>query len=404
MRKYRRSGRAGRFGGIVAAILCLSPAWPAAAPLPPEIERLGEEGAGLLHNLEFDRARQLYEKLCRDYPGHPAGRVMLGTAAWWQAWQGLARPDDVLTQETDRILDQGIELARKLAIPERPDQPGREWDPCAGEFFLGGALGVKAHCALLRGNWLTAVKGGRESLQSLRKLSSCTGYADEACLGMGIYSYQAARLPWHLKWISRFLMGRYGTTEEALALLERAAARARWLKFDAQCTLVGFYLGEERAPERALPHARAMVREKPASPLARLLLARTLNRNGKFAEALTEARFTLDAAHDPGSPAARIAPAVRCEEGIALIGLGRLAEAEAGLVPATEARDGNLWAAEARLRRGNAFDLMGSRDLAVAEYRLVAQQPDRKPQAEAAKRRIKRPYTWADFEGEIHTR
>jgi predicted Zn-dependent protease len=391
MRKNRRSGRASLTGTIVAvllAVLVTGPAAKAAASLPPEMERLGEEGAVLLQNLEFDRAITIYDRICREYPSHPAGWVMLATAAWWQAWQGLARPEDVLTPETDRILEHAIELARAMSAA-----PGAY---CESRFFLGGAIGVKAHCALLRGNWLTAVKGGRESIQLLRQLAECSEYSEEAYLGMGIYEYQAARLPWSLRWISRFLIGGYGTTENALAHLERAATKSRWMRFDAQATLVGFYTLTERTPGKALPHARNMARERPSSPLTRLLLARTLNYDGRFAEALEVASSSPETC--------RVGPILRCEQGIALTGLGRLPEAEAVLVPAMEVGDGNIWTGAVRLTCGQVLDLMGSRTQAVAKYRLVAACPDRKSQAETAKRRIRQPYTWTDFEREIHPR
>ena len=383
-------------GFLLAALV------PAAAGLPlpaaamlPAVEEAAERGSAALYDLEFDRAREIFTGLQEALPEHPAGPALLATAMWWQARYWYRTPTSAESKTVDRYLDEAIRLSRRLA--EDPETA------CEGQFFLGGSLGVRAHWQLLRGKWLAAAVGAREAIVVLRPLVSCTPYGEEAYFGLGLYQYAASRLPWTLRWLSKFIVG--GTDRaEALGMLERAAGRARWMRTDAQGTLALLYTIFDPSPGRALIYSGMMVRERPSSPLAHSLYAQALAFSGRWKETLAETARSLERAKEPGSTFAHEAAAFHYYRGIAFMGLRRLPEAIDALTIAVTADKRAPWVSAVFLKRGCARDLAGDRNGAVRDYKAVLKLPDPWKQHGRAKEFLDRPFTWEDFAAEMTPR
>ncbi|MEK7477524.1 MAG: hypothetical protein AAB152_18035 [Candidatus Coatesbacteria bacterium] len=363
-----------------------------AAAMSPDIERAAEKGARELYDLDFDRARETFVRLRTDHPDHPAGPTLLATALWWQARYWYRTPSDDESAVLTGYLEEAIRLSRGLA--------GRPGMACEGQFFLGGALGVKAHWQMLRGKWAAAAMGARESILVLRPLVSCSPFGEEAYFGLGLYEYAASQLPWTLRWLSRFIVGR-SNREEALGMLERAATRSQWMRTDAQGTLALLYTVFDPAPEKAIVYAEMMVRERPTSPLAHSLYAQALAFSGRWAETLAETARDLEIARTPGSTFAHEAAAFHYYRGIALMGLRRLPEALDALTVAVTTDSRAPWISAVHLKRGNARDLAGDRKGAKEDYKKVLKLPDPWHSHKRAKEFLKRHFSWSDFAKEI---
>jgi len=380
--------------GVAAALAVMALAAPASA-MPPEVERAAEQGAHELYNLDFDRARETFARLRAAHPDHPAGPALLAAAIWWQARYWYRTPSDADSTVILGYLDEAVKLARTLAA-----------DPataCEGQFFLGGTLGVKAHWQLLRGKWVAAAMGAREAVLVLRPLTSCSPYGEEAYFGLGLYEYAASKLPWSLRWLSRFIVGR-ADRAEALGMLERAAGRARWMRTDAQGTLALLYTVFDLSPGRALVYADMMVRERPQSPMAHSLYAQALAFAGRWNETLEETRRDLELAREPGSLFAHEAAAFHYYRGMAFMGLRRLPEALDALTIAATSDSRAPWVSAVFLKRGCARDLAGDRKGAIEDYRTVLKLPDPWHQHKRAKVFLKHPFSWAAFEEEFTPR
>jgi tetratricopeptide (TPR) repeat protein len=377
---------------VAALILAVAGLPRPATGMSPDIERAAEQGAHELYNLEFDRARETFARLRTGFPGHPAGPTLLATAIWWQARYWYRTPSEGESTIIAGYLDEAIRLSRSLA--------GRPDTACEGQFFLGGALGVRAHWQMLKGKWAAAAMGARESILVLRPLVSCSPFGEEAYFGLGLYEYAASQLPWTLRWLSRFVVGR-SNRAEALNMLERAADRSRWMRTDAQGTLALLYTVFDPAPERALIYAEMMIRERPTSPLAHSLYAQALAFSGRWTETLAETARDLEAARTPGSTFAHEAAAFHYDRGIALLGLRRLPDALAAFTVAVTTDSRAPWISAVHLKRGNARDLAGDRKGAVEDYKKVLKLPDPWHSHKRAKEFLKRPFSWAEFTREI---
>ncbi len=380
---------------LLAATLAVLVTRPAGA-LPPDIARMAEEGSAHLYNLEFDQAFAAFERLRAAHPEHPAGYGLLASTRWWQAKYAFTKPDAKSSALVAKELQSAIKLARAMIkVPATR---------CEGQFFLGGALGIQAHWELVQHNWVAAAMGARRSVTVLETLEACPPYDAEALFGIGLYEYAAARLPWSLRWLSRYITGVGADSAGGLAKLEQAAERSHWVRTDAQATLVGAYTYYDRDPAKALRFAGMFLHEHPDSPMAHTLHAQALAISGRFAETLEATDAGLIRGRVPGSPFALEATAYHYWRGIALLGLGRAAEAVTAFTLAIEAKGRAPWVTAALLKRGCAHDLLGHRAPAQADYRAMLKRPDHWDEARLARAHLKHPFTWGDFDAEIAPR
>ncbi len=367
----------------------------AARALPPDVEQMAAVVQEQLYNLDFPAARTTLQGIAAAHPDHPVGPAMLAAAKWWQARYTSVPPNDEETAEMDRIIERAVTLSKKHAA-----NPATE---CEGRFFLGGALGIRAHWELLRGHWYGAAMGARGAVIALRPVLSCSEWANEALFGLGHYEYVAARLPWSLRWISRLVVGK-ADRDGGLLKLERAANDARWVRNDAQATLALILTVFDTEPERGLTHAIRFVTERPNSPMAHSLHIQALMFCRRWDDALAASANALARAAQPGSTFALETAAYRYFQGMALLGQRKPAEAVVSFSTAAEAAGRQPWRTSATLKRGCAKDLQGDRAGATADYKAVLALPDPWRQGRRAKLYLKRPFTWDDFLGELSPR
>jgi tetratricopeptide (TPR) repeat protein len=363
-----------------------------AQALDPGLAALAEKGGACLYDLEFDRGTATFEQLAREYPGHPAGPMLVAATHWWKARYWFAKPDKAGEKVLDARLTEAVRLAR--AMHDRLETR------CEADFFLGGALGARAHWELLKGNWMKAALGARESVSVLYATLSCSEYADEARFGLGIYEYAAASLPWSLRWLSRFVVGGSPTKEEGLAKLAAAAERSRFMRNDAQSTLVIILSLHRNDPAGAMKYAGMLARERPRSPVARSLLAQALFFSGQYDRVLDETGASLDRAGEPGSTFATEIPAFCYFRGMTLAMKGNLPDAVSAFDRAVATKGRAAWITASRLKRGCLFDLMGRRSEAVADYQAVLKSPDPWRLGKLARKHLAKPCTAEEFRAE----
>lgn len=372
-----------------SAVLACTLGAVAAPAMPPEMERLALEGQAFLYELDFDRAEAAFGRLRREHPAHPAGACLLGAAAWWKARYAFEAPDAASSRRVSRLLLEAASLAERMTISRAT--------ACEGRFFLGGTLGILAHWELLRGRYVEAAKQGRRAVQVLAKLSACPEYADDAAYGLGLYGYETSRLPWELRWLSKFIIGGYANRTKSLVLIEQAARGARYMRSDAQASLAYIHAAYDRDPPRSLTFAEMLRAERPESPIALTLVLEALAVGGRHDEVLDASARGLERARPPGSMFQREAAAYRYHQGLALLGLRRLKEAVDAFSAAINAGGRPIWVTASRLKRGCAYDLLGERERARQDYRAVLAGPDPWLQGLRARRYLKRPFRWEDL-------
>ena len=379
--------------GLLSAVFLILALDPGAGrAMEPGIARLADKGLTCLYNLEFNPAMAVFEELRRTYPGHPAGSALMATATWWQARYWFAKPDEAASASMELHLKEAIALARELA-----DKPG---SACEGGFFLGATLGIKAYWDMIQNKWVRAVLDSREAVEILKPVLSCTEFAAEASFGLGIYEYHAARLPWHLKWLSSFLVSDMTDKQNALVRFRFAAEHSRYMRNDAQGTLALIHALYDPDPPSAVRYASLLAAERPDSPMAHGLLIQALAVSGRWEEALRMADRLIS--RDAGF--ASESATYRYWKGIALLGLKRPEEARENFSMAIVSPGRLPWITASYFKRGCAYDLLGKRKEAKADYVTVLKRPDPWNEGRRARTYLSRRFTWDDFPREISPR
>jgi len=370
--------------------LALPPA--GADALPPALARDAETGIAQLYRLEFDSAMATFEKMKKDYPTHPAPPTLEAAALWWRSRYSFADPTPESSKAVARNVKEAVTLGRKMAK-----------DPalaCEANLFVGGALGVGAHWELLEGSWFSAAMDARAAVHTLRPLLSCSEYADEACFGLAMYEFAATNLPWHLRWISSVLIGGMNNRDRAMERFARAATGGKFLRSDAQGSLVVAYAYYIPDPVRGEFWSALMVKERPDSPMAAGLRLQALAFIHDFAGTVALADKWLEKTGATGKESAGF----HYWRGIGLLGLKRPAEAEEAFTASLAGQGRPVWKAASLFKRGCAKDLQGRRADALLDYRAMKKTNDPWLEADRAAIYLARPFTWEDFPREITPR
>jgi len=360
--------------------------------LPPGLARDAETGISQLYRLEFDAAMATFERMKKDYPGHPAPATLEAAGLWWRSRYSFDDPTRESSKAVAANVKEAVALGRIMA-----KNPALE---CEANLFIGGALGVGAHWELLEGSWFSAAMDARAAVHTLRPLLSCSEYADEACFGLAMYEFAATNLPWHLRWISSVLIGDMNNRERSLERFARAAIGGKFLRSDAQGSLVVAYTYYVLNPEKAAYWSAMMVKERPDSPMAAGLRMQSLAFIHDFDGTLALADKWLEKVGQAGIESA----AFHYWRGIALLGQKRPLEAERAFTASLAGQGRPVWKAAALLKRGCAKDIQGSRTEALLDYRALKKANDPWLEADRAAIYLSRSFTWEDFPREISPR
>ena len=100
----------------------------------PLVRKQGAEGLALLYNMEFEKARSIFDEIDQRYPNHPVGPFLNGLNIWWRILIDLSDTshDDAFFQAMNETIDRCEEIL--------DGDPGN-FD---ATFFKGAALGFRA--------------------------------------------------------------------------------------------------------------------------------------------------------------------------------------------------------------------------------------------------------------------
>ena len=217
----------------------------------------------------------------------------------------------------------------------------------------------------------------------------------DANLILGIYRYVVAILPRAFRMMA-YLVGFDGGKDEAIRLIEEAAAYPGEAQTEAKFALVLLYNREEEygPAQRVLSELK---RQYPRNRLVWLESASTWLRDERPAMAevaLFQGFMKLDA--DDRDRMFGEEAVWRLKRGTAQVALGKPADAEADLIAAASANARGWVSGRAHLELGKIADLAGDRSRAREQYdrgrKLCGNAKDRKCR-DAANNFRRRPYT-----------
>jgi tetratricopeptide (TPR) repeat protein len=189
------------------------------------------------------------------------------------------------------------------------------------------------------------------------------------------------------------LVGEHGSVEKGLALLRQAGQYGVVTSVEARTALMLFLRREAKYPEAA-EVARGLKDEFPHDFLFWLEEANLLKDEGNAPAAIARYRATLEQAKTPG-----YFPSAHLE--LAWYGLAdtlrgqhqSAASAEAFSQAAQQAGTNMDLKRRAELAAGQQYDILQQRDRATAEYQAVLRDGSDSPQASAAEKFLRKPFS-----------
>lgn len=363
-----------RFFFLAAAAWLSLWASPCRAMLSPDGEKLLDEGLNHLYNLDYERSRSSFRRLIEVEPDNPFGYLFESGAIWWQSSQEYSLFKDTPTLQG--LFEQDIEAALRKAklLMDSPSKADR-----ADAYFVSGmALGTRGQWGLLRGHWMDAYFDGKKAIKHLKKCLKIDSEYVDAYLGLGVFDYQAARLPGIIQYTP--LLGVRGDEERGLERIRLAMEKGRYASRQAAQLLSSIYIADKRDYTQAGPLILRLRADFPQSPYFQFLDAFLRDRAGDRDASLMLARDLFETSKtDPkvfnrkllslicGLKAQQCLDQETLEESIVWL--------DYALEPSRRGKPGP-WSSFLRLYRGQALDILGKREQAVQEYQRVLSVPD----------------------------
>lgn len=348
-------------------------------------DALIRHGLKAAYNLEYSVANQDWDELIKLYPEHPAGFVYKAALVWWQA----------LEDRQNKSLKAQYDILTKTAI-----EKGLAWiqknprDKMALA-YLASAYGNAARFDVtITHSYLSALRNGKKGHKYIEMAHQLDKDFYDAYIGIGSYNYFTGALPAVIKPFA-WLLGARGDKNEGLRQLLMAAEKGEYAQTEAKIVLLSVYITEKRWDDYQR-QLESLVEEYPLNHVLYMWSANHYNGMRRWDAGIAE--FTriekkLNVRDNPYAATslgwlrfhlARIYFGKQDAGGA----LRELGEAE----QASTAGSGLL--AQVYLLKGNALDVLGRRNDAVAAYQKVLQYPDIDESQSKAKKYIKSKFVF----------
>ena len=337
-------------------------------PLPPRYALRGEDSLVRVYEFildsRFDQVDAELRRACGPAPPE-ACNVLEATALWWR----------IQLDPESRALDAAFSAAVERAIrtaeawTDRAPQDAEAW------FYLGGAYGARVQWRVLRGEKLSAARDGKQIKEAMERAISLEPGLDDAYFGLGMYKYYADVAPAAARFLRFLLLLPGGDRKEGLRQMLRARSRGRLVQGEADFQLHVIYLWYERQTDRAIELLRALQARYPGNPLYLASIAEIQDGyQHDIVASLETWRALLAAAREQRANNAALAE-VQARLGAAkmLEGLCLTDDAVEHLKVVTSLKPQAPYAslAVAHLRLGEAYDRLGQRSHALAQYKAA---------------------------------
>jgi hypothetical protein len=364
-----------------------------------KFEQLRIAGSEELYNLDYESARKTFKEMAIAFPNYPAGPQFLADTLLIEALYqtrrlqaSLYNSDSFYTTSDDmpdpKLVDQFrtyTRQARQLVEARLKQNP----NDTEALYFFGAVEGLKASFEeTVERRHFAALKDGNDAVDKHRDVIKLDPNYRDAEMTIGLYDYTVGALPLPQK-IAAGILGHRGSKKRGIATIERVSKEGNWVREDAKTLLILLYSREKRFADAAAI-ARELGAKYPRNYLYKLEMAdalvaqaaldREANHAATPSTAETEAFATFDGLiHDRNLPetARRALDLIHFKYGEALMTAGIYDRAAKEFMVSAQvvgAQEG--LATMAHLFAGQALDLSGKRNDALAQYRAVLTRPN----------------------------
>lgn len=373
---------------------------PTVATDPVEFDRLRTEGNDLLYNLDYQTARDRYLRMTKMAPDHPAGYVYLANNLWLETLNASRRlttsvytsgsfyAQDAEEDEVNRKREREFNELVKQALAVTKARLDRNPQDVEALYYSAAAQGLRAgYNVSVKRSFRKAIGDANGSIKIQKRVIKLDPNYTDAYLSIGLYEYVIDSLPFFWRTLAR-LAGLSGSRKRGIEHLEMVAERGRYAADDARVLLIGIY-GREGKPDRALELISYLANKYPRNYLfgvERAAMLYKMNRadegNRAFADMLKDQRI---------AQAATDLINYQWAENLTVKGDYAAAIERYNAVKQWQKSEPGL-VSLAHLHAGQALDMLGKREEAVAEYQAVLKREKIFDSHKLAAQYVKKPY------------
>ncbi|MGC9070276.1 MAG: tetratricopeptide repeat protein [Elusimicrobiales bacterium] len=356
----------------------------------PKLIELGYKGIDYIYSIKPFKAREIFEQISKEYPGHPFGSFGIAMSKWAEFEYLDEQTDFSLYEEYHRLTEKAIEDGKRW-VEKNPSD-------AYAMMCLGGTYGLLARLYLTQHKWIKAYFAGRRAVSNMRKALEMDPQLYDAYLGLGLWEYSAGTLPSIIKILSVFLIS--GNPRRGIEYLRLCADKGYFNKTAAQLLLIEILTQTDSKysnPSLAVEYSRQLVKRYPQLAQMQFVLIVSLYEAKMYDEAEKEMKEYLSRIErGVESYYPKYYPRIYLSLGTLYMVKGELDMAYDYFKKASEfiEKEGKptRWAVWALVRMGNIYDLKGERDMAVTMYKKALSYPDNWGFKDYIEENIKSPF------------
>ena len=248
------------------------------------LDALRAEGHEALYNLDYDGARNRFQKMVELAPEDPVGAQCLASSLWlqqmnelWKLKATLYSADASSGTKDQANRAQAEEFRKWTRSAKLLSQARLRKNPGDVEalYFLGAAEGLEAvFAAAVERKYMAAFREGNDSVNRHREVLKLSPGFHDAELTIGLQDYIIGALPLPAKVLAG-TMGVRGSKKRGLETLKRVSAEGEWVSDTARFFLIDLYRREKRWAD-AVQMARQLAEKYPRNYLFKLQMADAL--------------------------------------------------------------------------------------------------------------------------------
>jgi len=344
-------------------------------------ELLIQDGIRALYNYEFDNAITLLDSARKIDDSHPVPPFVLISTKWLktQTEHGYDSSYNMINEEVEIA----IPIYRRL-IEKYPYDPEMV-------LYLGSTYGLRARTAMASKDWMDVLYFGYQGLKYIRKAKSMDSQLLDVYMPIGLMEYFACLSPVPVQWAAK-LAGLSASCEQGLEYLDIAAKQSHYSWIEASNVLTYAYLHIERDYIKAEMVLFPLVENFPKHPYFSLLKGELLAKSEKWEE-LDNFMPRLETFTVSGT----FIKQNECQLKLKYIqamkafhhGNYSLVIEQCDWIISNYHMEFDWLKGFAHLLRGQSYDILDMRNLAVDDYKEVLKMDDYYPEVEEARKKIK---------------
>ncbi|MDW3194054.1 MAG: tetratricopeptide repeat protein [Cytophagales bacterium] len=249
----------------------------------PHIQFEATEAIDDMYNFNFERAKNGFNALKKQYGWHPLPYFLQGMNNWWQIIPHI--PNETYDEAFYAEMDTALILSKRLY---------EEVNEVEGAFFLAITHAFRGRLLSERGQYAKSAVAGRNTLKYLGEVRGKTDYSPEILFADALFNYYAVWIRENYP-LLRPLMALFPKGDKGLGIaqLKEVANNAFYSRTEAQYYLMRLLALEENDMIGGVRMASYLHESYPNNAYFHRFYARLLYQTGKYRQASEESKLIL---------------------------------------------------------------------------------------------------------------